>query len=105
MADPPIETDMGALSDDAMVGDRCTSTPLVCIQVLGTNPDEGEYCSILLSIGTEGLLLVGALLPFRPLPLGASAVANLVILGIFFIAPYDAINASSCLLCSAAATT
>ena len=84
MADPPIVTDIGALSDDAIVEDRCTSTPLVCIQVLGTNPDEDEYCSIL-SIGTEGLLLVGALLPFRPLPLGASAVANFVILGIFLL--------------------
>lgn len=90
MVDPPIVTDIGAFSDcdDAIVGDRCRSTPLACTEVLGTNSDEGECSSILLSIGTEGLLLVGALLPFRPLPLGTSAVANLVIFRVSLIAPY-----------------
>lgn len=125
MVDPPIVTDIGAFSDcwydgtivgdigassgcwyeGTIVGDKCTSTALVCVEVLGITPDEDDCSSILLSIGTETFLLVGALLPFRPLPLGMSAVANLVMLGVFLIAPYDAINESRRLLCYAAATT
>ena len=55
------------------MGDKCISTALVCIGVLGTTPDEGDW-TLILSIGTEGFLLVGVLPP-----LTMSAVSNLVI--------------------------
>ena len=93
MVDPPIVTHIGAISDGAIVGDKCTFTALACAEVFGITPDEGDWSYFLPSIGIESFLLVGALLPFCPLPLGMSAVANLVILVVFLIAPYDAINA------------
>ena len=48
MVDPPIVTDIGAFSDGAIVGDKCTSTALVYVEVFGITPDEGEWSSILL---------------------------------------------------------
>ena len=60
--------------------------------------------SILFSMPTDGFLFTGPLPPLRPPPLGISVVTSLVKFGVFLTLLYEAMNSSSCLLYSAAAT-
>ena len=78
--EPPTLTDMGAVSEALEGEDTCTSIPVPCVD---GSPDAIGLSSSLFSTGIEGLLLAGALVPFRPLPFGISAVTNFVKLGIF----------------------
>ena len=48
-------------------------------------PDWMGFSSTLVSMGTDGLRLEGALLPLRPLPFGIVVVAIFVIFGALFI--------------------